>query len=789
MWNNLQKWLINLNAQRTTLYLVFEHKFLFQDLVNDWSSKVKSDLRSFVPYIYELQAKVNDMELILPCNQHNWIDTNKQENNSFLSLLGSRVAIQTSINFEEFLPEEMLIDFEIRAQDICAKFIIPETNSNLIVLKLLRQNLKYISTNGVQKIFDSQHWSKYTNQDEFYLNDYDTKVDNKHFKEDWFECAQSESINLKITYKYHPQALIDFNDLEYSPTALFLNNLNILNDEQLNVDELFDSDRISVKVEIGPCVFMVYGTFLKHLWFIKEAYFSWDQLISEIQQNGDVQKLWLDKTLIDLFDKRDKRNFRPLSVDVSLAIHQINGHLVLDSNQDPFPIGFTDRLCFELEKSYHETKLQLYVNPINLFLMDSVQRPFDKNIKQGHLCLSSINVRGHAMFSDYNRPKTDTLEYAWLLEIVLGDITGHLTPVQSEQLIHFLETFLQLILDNEYDLREVYSNRLDPGLPYKYCVTRFSIDLIDLYLVEIGTALNLQLYPIRVSLCDTHTNDYAKGVSAYIQQIQLKQFLNEKKRDYQLKQSNPTTTTNSTNFDTESLLSTSSSITSASTRSSSSSSSKTSKKESVESREQEEDSNEYNYWFECACIQTGEILLDMQLDKGNRQEQLKFLRDHDKKTKRLYFLWDKYYDYELKEFVDLTKKETKLKCGCINGCYFYSIVDDYCSFFKTNKPLSLSSKFAKSLFFPNEHVLNSQFIMKNKYNINLYKYELIDESSSTIINTKSSFIKKQKPKISTYLNDKDDYFTASEDDDDDSNEGRKLLIKKQPSKEKMLIAH
>jgi hypothetical protein len=148
VWNNLQTWLINLNAHQTTFYLVFEHKFLFQDLINDWSSKLKSDLRTFVPYVYELNAKVNDMELILPCNQHNWIDTNKLENNSFLSLLASKVFIKTSLNFEEYLPDEMPIDFEIRAQDICAKFIIPETNRNLIVLKLLRQNLKYINTNG-----------------------------------------------------------------------------------------------------------------------------------------------------------------------------------------------------------------------------------------------------------------------------------------------------------------------------------------------------------------------------------------------------------------------------------------------------------------------------------------------------------------------------------------------------------------------------------------------------------------------------------------------------------------
>lgn len=64
----------------------------------------------------------------------------------------------------------------------------------------------------------------------------------------------------------------------------------------------------------------------------------------------------------------DPRNFRSLSVVLSLAIHNLNGHVVLDITEGvgnvPLPIAFSDRLALELDKSYHETRLQLYVDPV-----------------------------------------------------------------------------------------------------------------------------------------------------------------------------------------------------------------------------------------------------------------------------------------------------------------------------------------------------------------------------------------------------------------------------------------
>jgi hypothetical protein len=224
--------------------------------------------------------------------------------------------------------------------------------------------------------------------------------------------------------------------------------------------------------------------------------------------------------LLSLSDRRDARNFRPLSVDLSLAIHHINGHLVLDvgagSGNVPMPIGFCDRLMLELDKTYEETRLQLVINPVNVFILDCVERRFDRNLRQGALSLSALQVRGHAMFSDEGRIKTDTLEYAWLLEILLGEVRANLTPVQAEQLVHGLESLFLLMFEDDHQLKPVYSDRIDPGLPYKYEITRFSIDCIELRLIESGVALCLYLYPVRLCMCDLHTIDYAKALTASI---------------------------------------------------------------------------------------------------------------------------------------------------------------------------------------------------------------------------------------------------------------------------------
>lgn len=53
------------------------------------------------------------------------------------------------------------------------------------------------------------------------------------------------------------------------------------------------------------------------------------------------------------------------------------------------------------------------------------------HLKEGYLALSGLQVRGHAMFSHERLPlESETLEYAWLVEAVIGDVSGRLTSPQ-----------------------------------------------------------------------------------------------------------------------------------------------------------------------------------------------------------------------------------------------------------------------------------------------------------------------------------------------------------------------
>lgn len=60
------------------------------------------------------------------------------------------------------------------------------------------------------------------------------------------------------------------------------------------------------------------------------------------------------------------------------------------------------------------------------------QRPTtDGVLRDGHLSLSGLQMRAHAMFSAQGLPAdSDTLEYAWLIDMQAGGLTGRVTVPQ-----------------------------------------------------------------------------------------------------------------------------------------------------------------------------------------------------------------------------------------------------------------------------------------------------------------------------------------------------------------------
>ena len=64
-------------------------------------------------------------------------------------------------------------------------------------------------------------------------------------------------------------------------------------------------------------------------------------------------------------------------------------------------------------------------------------------LKAGNMLLTGLQFRGHAMFSEIDRPLgEDTLEYAWLMEIQCGNLVGKITVPQlynisQVSIVHF----------------------------------------------------------------------------------------------------------------------------------------------------------------------------------------------------------------------------------------------------------------------------------------------------------------------------------------------------------------
>lgn len=70
-------------------------------------------------------------------------------------------------------------------------------------------------------------------------------------------------------------------------------------------------------------------------------------------------------------------------------------------------------------------------------------------------------VRGHAMFSDVGRTlDQDTIEYAWLIEVQMGRLSGKLTTPQLFTVLASLETLVLLCCDSENELNSIKDDAL-----------------------------------------------------------------------------------------------------------------------------------------------------------------------------------------------------------------------------------------------------------------------------------------------------------------------------------------
>ena len=133
---------------------------------------------------------------------------------------------------------------------------------------------------------------------------------------------------------------------------------------------------------------------------------------------------------------------------------------------------------------------------------------------------------------------------------------------------------------------------------YLHFFFRFTLDAIDVNLIDKNSALRIQLCPLRFSTCNLHGLQTKQGITALVNSVLIQQYVNS-------------------NFPL--------------------------------SRADIEPSHHSDIWIESGCVRFGPIYIEgsqsghSNADTSSHQSQHDFLCKHDKKTMRLWFLWPKSY--------------------------------------------------------------------------------------------------------------------------------------------------
>ncbi|CAF4100812.1 unnamed protein product, partial [Adineta steineri] len=156
-----------------------------------------------------------------------------------------------------------------------------------------------------------------------------------------------------------------------------------------------------------------------------------------------------------------------------------------------------------------------------------MRNKIDQHLSTGYLQLSGLSIRGHAMLSHEGLPRErETLEYAWQMEIILDKISACLTTIQLEETLGFVKKLYLQIMEDGYTL--VCSPYIDKAKwieKLKYDVLRFSLDSVDLNLIEVENAVNIQTAPIRLCMCNMHTSLCNESLTLKVSTIQIRQLL------------------------------------------------------------------------------------------------------------------------------------------------------------------------------------------------------------------------------------------------------------------------
>ncbi|TKC49630.1 hypothetical protein EI555_007878, partial [Monodon monoceros] len=734
IWNMPQTWQCELEVYKATYHFIFAQKNFFTDLIQDWSSDSAPDIFSFVPYTWNFKIMFHQFEMIWAANQHNWIDcSTKQQENVYLAACGETLNIDFSLPFTDFVPATCNTKFSLRGEDVDLHLFLPDCHPSKYSLFMLVKNChpnKMTHDTGIPAECQSGQktvkpkWRNITQE-----------------KAGWVECwtvpmSEMEETMLSVL---RPSQKTD--RVVSSPSTS--------SRPPIDPSEL-PPDKLHVEMELSPdSQITLYGPLLNAFLCIKENYFGEDDMYMDFEEVISSPVLSLSTssssgwTAVGMEnDKKENESsaksihpltLRPWDITVLVNLHKVHGRLPVHGTTDgpECPTAFLERLCFEMKKGFRETMLQLVLSPLNVFVSDNYQQrpPVDEVLREGHINLSGLQLRAHAMFSAEGLTLgSDSLEYAWLIDVQAGSLTAKVTAPQLACLLEWGQTFVFHVVCREYELerpksvivcqhgidRRFCESKLSciPGPcptsdDLKYTMTRLAVDGADIYIVEHGCATNIKMGAIRVANCNLHNQSVGEGISAAIQDFQVRQYIEQLNN------------------------------------------SRVGLQPAVLRRA---------YWLEAGSANLGLITVDIALaaDHHSKHEaQRHFLETHDTRTKRLWFLWP---DDTLKN------KRCRNKCGCLGGCRFFGGTVTGLDFFRLEELTPSSSSafsstsaesdmyYGQSLLQPGEWIITKEVPKTVDGNVNgMKRKEWENKSVGIEVERKTQHLSLQKRIVALVL--------------------------------------
>uniref|UniRef100_A0A1I7XZZ8 FSA_C domain-containing protein n=1 Tax=Steinernema glaseri TaxID=37863 RepID=A0A1I7XZZ8_9BILA len=621
VFNSHQQWDFNFELSKTTAWIVWDHKRFFTDLLNEWTKDTISDLCSFVPYTCNFNLVFKEQfEIILFLNENNWIDTSSSTSaeNFLAALVGKELSIKFALPFIDFSPKTVPVSYEFEADDNLA-----------LRVRLSPQSAIEPLVRALSHTVFCRSFTRPSN----------CKVRIADPANGWIEIWRTERVAAVFHYVYHPQPGKFESDIPMHVIEQFM-------PQKALKPATLTPDRLAIDITICDSEVLLSGIVIKAILELKNNYFGYYDRLSEVSSRAMYANFFLDVGK----DYGSADSYRPMDVTFRLELQNVKCQCVVHSpktnakSPDACPVIFTEQLVVELKKSYTECTVQAVLGPVVAHFEPSQSCKASR--EDSWISLSAMQFRGHGLFSDKDIPwEIGCLEYAWMMEFILGDLKAKLHPAHIVTLMQFVDNLLLLILshDEKLDVPEkldychhfnnvrsctksnlrimdakgnIQNCEYEEKLKYK--LVRVAVDSVDLTLVESTSAVQIGSQQLRLSFCNAHAGSFCENVVVHLPAIKCKQliFLSDK-----------------------------------------------------------------NLWLGCGSMEIHEINLDIRLpyreDEGHIiSERSKFLSHHDASTKRLYFL---YPDAHIAK-----------KCACFGCCRFFGATDIVGSRFLSNSDSPLA---------------------------------------------------------------------------------------------------